>query len=430
MKRVLIIVYYWPPVGGSGVQRWVKFVKHLRSFGWEPVIYTPLNPYVHETDDTLLKEIPEGVEIIRGPVFEISRYFGAQGGASAGTAPSKPSVFSKVKQYVGNYVRGNFFIPDPRILWVRPSVKLLSEYLQQKPVDVIVSSTPPHSLHLIAQKLSAKFNIPWLADFRDPWLEVLRFHNFNTSEAGYNKHKQLFNRVINTADAVVVAHESVRQNFATQTTKPVTLITNGYDNDDIINSKPAQLNTDKFNLVFVGIFYNILNSTAFWKALSNLVKTNKAFADKLQITFVGKQHSDITNDINAFGLLPYCDFKGYLTHTEAVGYEKAADALLLFTPADKEFKYVIPGKLFEYLAVKKPILCIAAAENDSAQITANTNAGYVIPPDNETEIATVLESVFDLFTKGKLQVTSSGYEKYERKNQTAQLVAELNRIAK
>ena len=135
MKRVLIVAYYWPPSGGSGVQRWVKFVKHLRSFGWEPVIYTPENPFVTEHDETLLKEIPEGVEVLKHPVFEITKYFGAP--SSSGNATSSPSVFSKAKKSIGSFVRGNFFIPDPRVTWVSPSVKFLSAYLSKNKVDEI-----------------------------------------------------------------------------------------------------------------------------------------------------------------------------------------------------------------------------------------------------------------------------------------------------
>lgn len=430
MKRVLIIVYYWPPTGGSGVQRWVKFAKHLRSFGWEPVIFTPDKPFVTERDESLLKDIPNDIEVIRHPVFEISKYFGGAPTAPTSSAQAKPSLFSKIKKTVGNYVRGNYFIPDPRILWLRPSVKFLTTYLQQKPVDAIVSSGPPHSLHLIAKQLKEKTGTPWVADFRDPWLEILNFHGFGTSPSVIAKHTALFKGVINTADATIAAHPSVQQSFQQQTKQPVHLITNGYDIADIQATTPAQVDSSKFNMVFVGIFYGILNSTPFWQAVKELLDENETFRKQLKITFVGKAQQEVMNDLQQYQLLPYCEFTGYVNHNIAVGYEKAADVLLLFTPSKPEFRYVIPGKIFEYMAVQKPVLCIAETDNDSAQIIKQANAGTIVSPDNKNAIKAAIIKLYQAYQSGTVSLASSGYEKYERKAQTEVLASILNQLKK
>ncbi len=428
MKRLLIIVYYWPPTGGSGVQRWVKFAKHLRSFGWEPVIYTPLNPFVHERDESLLKDIPEGIEIIRHPVFEITRYFGAPNANSSNTANANPSLFSRLKKSIGSYVRGNFFIPDPRILWVKPSIKFLSGYLKNNKIDAIASSGPPHSLHMIASGVAQKFNTPWAADFRDPWLEILNFHGFKTSRSAFSKHEQLYNKIINQADVTIVAQGSVRQNFQAHTTKPVCLITNGYDVDDMRDSSPANLDKAKFNLVFVGLFFAIRNAPAFWQALNELINENESFRKHLHLVFVGKVQQEIMGDLSKFNLLNYCEFTGYVNHALAIGYQKQADGLLLFTGTTPEFKYDIPGKLFEYLAVQRPIVCVAAHDNDSAQIVTSSGAGYVADPNNKDEIKKVILSLFVQYLSGGITLNSSGFEQYERKNLTQKLAAELDRI--
>lgn len=421
MKRSLIIIYYWPPSGGSGVQRWVKFVKHLRSFGWEPIIYTPENPFVQETDESFLREIPENIEVLRLPVFEIQKYFG-------GTAPSaissgKPGFFSGLKKTVGNFVRGNFFIPDARVTWVKPSVRFLSEYLAKNKVDVIVSSGPPHSMHLIAQQLKAKFGIPWLADFRDPWMEILDFHGFKTSWLSRKKHQSLFTEVLADADSVVVAHNTVRNNFQKLTDTKVTAITNGYDEVDFKVSAPLNLSNTKFKIVFVGILYDILNSSALWKAMKDLIEEDQGFKEKLQLIFVGKVHNAAMRDIHDNSLLPYATFTGYVNHTEAIAYERAADLLLLLTPSNPELKYVIPGKLFEYMATAKPILCTAQPDNDSAQILREANAGVVVHPDDILAIKHALKSGV-AFAPNMATV-----QKYERKQLTASLAQEMDRIS-
>jgi glycosyltransferase involved in cell wall biosynthesis len=428
MKKVLIIIYYWPPTGGSGVQRWVKFVKHLRNFGWEPIIFTPKNPLVNERDESLLKEIPEGIEVIKLPVFEIAKYFGSAPGSE--TSNSTPSFFSNIKKTIGNYIRGNFFIPDPRVLWVKPSVKFLSDYLSKNKIDAIVSSGPPHSLHKIAKHLKKKFNIPWLADFRDPWLEILDFHGFKTSASAFEKHKKLFRSVLNEASEVVVAHESVRENFQALTKTKVTLITNGYDAADIANAPQPIHDNKKFNVVFVGILYDKLNSPDLWNAFAKYASVDKIFAEKLQLIFVGKVQPDAMRNLEKNDLLKYCKFTGYVSHEVAVGYEKIADLLLLLTPSGNDFKYVIPGKLFEYLAVQKPILCLANANNDSAIIVSNSKAGIVVSPNSANEIKTVIESLFKDFEGKKETYVASNFEKFERKNLTAVLVNSLNSIYK
>lgn len=429
MKRVLIIAYYWPPSGGSGVQRWVKFVKHLRSFGWEPIIYTPENPFVTEHDESLLKEIPEGVEVLKVPVFEITKYFGAPT-ASNTSGSYTPSLWGKLKKTIGSFVRGNFFIPDPRVTWVAPSVRFLTGYLEKNKIDAIVSTGPPNSMHVIAAEVKKKTGIPWLADFRDPWMEVLKFHDFNISALAMNRHQKLFNQVLNTSDSIVVAHPSVNPNFKKLTSTPVEVITNGYDTEDMEQCPVVDLDKEKFNLVFIGILYDALNSSPFWQAIAELAAENHAFKQKLQLFFVGNVKQAAMNDLELHGLMKQSVFTGYVNHLTAVSYEKAADVLLLFTPAGDEFKYIIPGKLFEYLAAQKPILCVAPSQNDSAQIVIDTKGGQVVSPGDKAAIKKTLSQLFDTYEKGALSVSSQNVEQYERKKLTEKLVAELNRIAR
>ena len=176
MKRVLIITYYWPPAGGSAVYRWLKFTKYLREFGWEPVIYTAENGEYTELDPDNVKDIPSGVTVLKQPIWEpynfYKRFIGQKKTEKINvgflTEKKKPALAERISVWV----RGNFFIPDARCFWVKPSVKYLSAWLAKNPVDMVISSGPPHSMHLIAMKLKKQFNLPWIADFRDPWTNI------------------------------------------------------------------------------------------------------------------------------------------------------------------------------------------------------------------------------------------------------------------
>lgn len=428
MKRVLIIIYYWPPTGGSGVQRWLKFTKHLRTYGWEPVIYTPDNPFINEMDETLSADIPAGIEVIKQPVFEIARYFGMPDKCINSIAAAKQSLLTKIKKHVGNYVRGNYFIPDARISWVRPSVNYLMQYLQEHSIDAIVSSGPPHSLHLIAQNVTAKLGIPWLADFRDPWFEILNFHNFNISASAYKKHEDLYKKVIQQADANVVAQGSVQRNFQQHTPKPVTLITNGYDIDDMHPDDRVQLDKTKFNLVFVGIFYAKRNPQAFWQALRELIDEHRTFAEDCCLTFVGKGQNDVMRDLAKYNLVAHCRFTGYVNHSTAISYQMQASGLLLFTGIEPDFRHDIPGKLFEYLAARRNIVCIGQPGNDAAQIVRQTNSGYALMHDNKAEIKAAIWDLYQKCKQGNITADSNNYEQYERKTLTKKMANELNRI--
>lgn len=171
MKRVLIITYYWPPSGGSGVQRWLKFVKYLREFGWEPVVYTPENPEMPSSDTSLLSEVSEDIEIIKTKIWEpysfYKRFIGKKKSEKINTGFLSESKKPKLTEALSVWIRGNIFIPDARKFWIKPSVKFLKKYLADNPVDAMVSTGPPHSMHLIALGIKKSLNTPWIADFRD-----------------------------------------------------------------------------------------------------------------------------------------------------------------------------------------------------------------------------------------------------------------------
>jgi len=230
LKRVLIISYYWPPSGGSGVQRWLKFAKYLPKFGWQPVVFTPENPDFNVLDKELESEVPKQAEVIKLPINEpYSAYrslFGKKDrkGNNAGIVSSKK--FS-ITDKLSNFIRGNFFIPDPKVGWVKPAINYLEDYLKRNPVDVIVSTGPPHSMHLIALGLKKKFSTPWIADFRDPWSELDMLTSYHIMPFRFKKYKALENSVLKAADLSLTVSKVWENDFKRLGSNSTATITNG-----------------------------------------------------------------------------------------------------------------------------------------------------------------------------------------------------------
>ena len=237
MKRLLIITYYWPPTGGSGVQRWVKFSKYLPEFGWQPVVYTPENPEQLARDESLLADIPACAEVVKTHISEPYEIYRRLTGGKQGQEVNPVNAQKKNwKQRLSLWVRGNCFIPDPRIGWVRPSVRFLKKYLTEHPVDAVVTTGPPQSVHLIGLGLKKALGLHWIADFRDPWTEMFYYKHLGLSAAADRRHRRLEQAVLDGADTVISVSPPVAADFQSKTKTPVVLITNGFDESDFVDS--------------------------------------------------------------------------------------------------------------------------------------------------------------------------------------------------
>ena len=277
-KKVLIITYYWPPAGGSGVQRWLKFSKYLRDFEIEPVIYTIDNPSYPILDKSLESEIPKDLEILKQAIFEpnsLLSIFGSKSKKeSAGFLNPNPNFIGKIIQYI----RANYFIPDARKFWIKPSVKFLSNYLEKNPVDVIITTGPPHSLHLIGLHLKKKKDIKWISDFRDPWTEIDYFHKMPLNKKAKKKHHQLEREVLKNSDSVIVVGNTMRDQYLKETDKVVT-ISNGFDTSD--NKEVSHLDIF-FSITHVGMMNADRNPSDLWKILKEICLENPDFKSDLK----------------------------------------------------------------------------------------------------------------------------------------------------
>ncbi|MBP5740138.1 MAG: glycosyltransferase [Bacteroidales bacterium] len=427
MKRVLIITYYWPPSGGSGVQRWVKFSKYLPSQGWQPVIYTPENPDMPSIDQSLYSDIPGEAEIIKRPITEIySIYRRISGNKGGGEVNPINSQKKTLKQKLMLAIRGNLFIPDPRISWLRPSVRFLKKYLREHPVDVIVSTGPPHSMHLIAREVSKATGIPWVADFRDPWTRMFYFKHLALSDWARKKHEKLEKMVLDDASAVVAVSPLVQEEFKTMTGNRIELVTNGYDPEDFGQVVEPD---GHFNIVHTGLFASDGNPETLWKVLSDLCREDARFAEQLRIRLVGKNDTMILDSIHAAGLERNLVDLGYRDHTVAVREQMGSTMLILPLRKEPEYRATLPGKLFEYLGSQRPVLGIGQTDGAMARILADTGAGETFEWDDEAGIRTYVLKRWEKFLAGDDDsVPDNNIEQYSRKATARKMAALLESL--
>ena len=343
--KVLIVTYYWPPAGGSGVQRWLKFVKYLQDFGITPVVYTVDNPEYTLVDAELQNEIPRNLEVLKKPIQEpnkiLSKLKSKQQETSAGFLNPDPSFLEKQLQYI----RANYFIPDARKFWVKPSVKYLSEYLKNNKIDIVITTGPPHSLHLIGLELQKTIPVKWIADFRDPWTDIDYFHQLPLTDKSRQKHRELEHKVVQNADQVLVVGKTMKENYK-QFNKNIHVITNGFDG--VLLGNKSELDK-KFTFTHVGMMNADRNPKTLWKVLSELVQEDKRFASVLKIKLIGKVAREVKESIHKNQLEKYTEFIDYLPHNKVLDYQKSAQILLLAVNNVPASKGIITGKIFEYL---------------------------------------------------------------------------------
>ena len=345
MKKVLIITYYWPPAGGPGVQRWLKFVKYLPEFGIEPIVYCPENPKYPIMDTSMVSEVSSALEVIQAPINE--PYKLAQLLSRSKTSDlSKGIITGQKKQTITEklllFVRGNFFIPDARVSWVKPSFSFLSDYIKIHKVDTIITTGPPHSLHLIGLKLKQSHSLKWITDFRDPWTHIGYHKKLKLTRLSKRKHKQLEASVLMNSDQIIVTSQQTKLILSKRTKSPVIVITNGYDFE--IN-KSCKLDT-KFTLSHVGNLQDGRNPEFLWKTLHDLVQNSIDFSKHFRLNLIGYISEAVLNSIRIYGLEAYTNYSGYVSHSEALEYQSRTQLLLLIEENSKETKYII---FFTYL---------------------------------------------------------------------------------
>lgn len=428
-KRILIITYYWPPSGGAGVQRWVKFVKYLCELGWEPVVYTPENPESPSLDESLLKDVPENLEVIRTKIwepFDIYRKFVGKKKdekINAGFLKEKNAKNKWVENF-SVWVRGNFFIPDARKYWIKPSIKILTTYLKNNPVDYIISSGPPHSMHLIGRGLKRELGIPWVADFRDPWTNIDFYKELKLTKMADRKHHKLEKSVLTEADLCVTIGPRMKQEFEAFGAKNVTVITNGYDEEDLPEFTVEK--DEKFSIAHIGTLNSSRNPIVLWQVLSELVQEIEDFKSNLEIKLVGKVDVSVIQSLEEKGLMPYVNQIPYLEHDKAILEQQKSKLLLLLVNDTPNAKGILTGKMFEYLSSKTPVLGIGPVDGDAATILNETEAGRMFDYNDPDAVK---EYIYHCFYNRFQNNLARKIDNYSRKSLTLKLIKQLESIA-
>lgn len=422
MKKVLIISYYWPPSGGSGVQRWLKFVKYFREFGIEPIVLTidPAFATFPNHDYSLLEEIPEGIEIHTTQAsspFELYKKVRKKDAPQAGfSGEKKTGLVDKAMRFI----RGNFFIPDARIGWNKFALEKAKELIQLHNIDSIVTTSPPHSTQLIGLELKRMFTLHWLADLRDPWTEI--YYNqelFRTSFAKKKDYK-LEQLCLKNADKIVVVSEDIKRHFGANRAEildKIHVLPNGFDETDFTNNLGQKNLTPNSNsgskiISYVGNLGEQYPVEGFLEAFAEIVKKDNTW--KLQ--FVGNCHGGVKRLVESLKISANVDFVPYVNHSEAIDFMLKASVLLLIIPEIENNKGILTGKLFEYLATGNPILNIGPKDGDAATILKENAVSITLNSNEKQEIVDFILNSSPTNTPNNLSE-----HKFSRRNLTKEI---------
>lgn len=434
MKKLLIVAYYFPPSGGPGVQRVLKYTKYLPEFGWQPIVLTVENGKFPAIDYSLLMEIPKDVMVFRTKIFEPYDLYRIFTGKPKDTAIDvnvirKEGQRLSIKESIAEFIRATFFIPDARVGWLLTAKSKAVEICLKYNVDAVYSSSPPYTCSLIARYVKRKLNLPWIAGFRDPWTGFISTPKRWLLPALIDRHLEY--SVFSEADLVEVAWLGIKKDalskFPQLPADKFIHIPNGYDSADYpnVNYKP----NDVFTLTYTGSMYGRRNPDSLFKALENLVQDGRLRLDEFKIRLIGRFGAEIHQMIENTFIKSSVEVISYLPHTESLYQLMSSDALLLIVDEAKESNEIVPGKVYEYLGTGRPILAIAPVNGAVANLILETKSGFVA---HQTEIDKIEEYFLRLFDQWKGNIEHrpdlTEISKYSRKKHTESLAHYLNHL--
>ena len=423
LKKVLIVTYYWPPSGGAGVQRWLKFSKYLPEYGWEPVIFTPENPEFDQKDDSLLKEVHPELEVLKFPIWEPYKLF------------KKLSRTKELKQgqileahsnglfkKLAVWLRGNFFVPDPRIFWVKPASEYLLSILEANEIKHVITTGPPHSIHLIGKRLKCKKPaLTWIADFRDPWTRWEILAKMNISGPVWKRHKKLEQSVLKISDAVLTVGPTIAEDFKKLGTRHVQWITNGFDRADLPQHETNRHNDKQFVVSHIGMLNSNRNPKILWQVLEELCHDDE-FYHAFELRLTGILSEEVLLSINSFTKLRRKLIATPSVHHSAVFQQYRESSLLILAQTNStKGASELPGKLFEYLGAQRPILALGRLESDVAKIIDETCAGQLFTYTDRSGLAQFVREEFKSWKAGMTNRDYKNTAQFERKKLTKKL---------
>ena len=388
-RKILIITYYWPPSGGVGVQRWMNYALQLQKRGWKPIIYTTENPQFEIKDEALLEKV-KGLRVVKTKIWEPFSFFHLltkgknKGQVQQGLVLEKNT--SSWKDKLAVWIRGNLIIPDPRKFWVKPSVKFLKEFIAKEEIKTVITTGPPHSMHLIGLRLKRQLAINWLADFRDPWSKWDVLDKLKVGNLARKGHVTLERQVLQHADRVLTVSAHLAESLAELgANERVRLQCNG------VSLKPAEPKaiSDKLAIGYYGMLNEMRNPSELWKVLDELGNTRK-----VSLRLGGIVSETIQQEINSLpNLSKSTDFLGYLSHQSLPEEYAKCDVLLLLLNRTDNAKWIIPVKFFEYLAASRQILALGLKDSDLANLAKDVASFQMCSFENVEEIKAFIEAI-------------------------------------
>ncbi len=427
MKEALLITYYWPPAGGPGVHRWLRFSRYFAANGWKLTVYCPKDAEWPVLDKELEKQVDPSLTILRRPIFEPHKWLGKKNNpnkAGAFTHEGKASLKTRLIMWV----RGNWFIPDARRFWIKPSVRFLEKYLRQHPeISVVISTGPPHSLHLIGAALQKKCGIKWVADFRDPWTGIDFYRDLMPGKQADALQHKLEKECLSAADAVVTISRHVAMELEEKGGRRVDVITNGYTFDYF---DPKSVPYDSFfSLAHFGSMPASRNPESLWKELGMLVTEDDEWRKKLKIKLVGPVDGSVFRSLKSHNLENYVEHIPQVTHARSIDMQKRSALLLLVANTTGVSKGTLTGKFFEYLGARRPIFALGPAGGDLEEAFKQTTCGYFLDYPDSSGIRKALETAFVDWKNNRLYVHSEGLDLYSSSSLAARYCELLNRIS-
>lgn len=435
MKKVLILTYYWPPSGGAGIQRWLKFVKYMREFGYEPIVYTAENGEMPVVDESLQKDVPPGTTVLKTPIWEpygfYKKFIGRKKEDKINASFLSENKKAGITEKISVWIRGNFFIPDARKYWIKPSINYLEDYIQKNKIELVISSGPPHSMHLIAFGLKNKFaSLKWIADFRDPWTNIDFYEKLMLSSWADREHHKQELSVLQNADIVLSIGQTMSDEFLEmyknaggKDTDKFKVITNGFDSEDL-NTGTIQKDK-KFSIAHIGTLVKDRNPQVLWKVLKKIASEDADFKAQLEIKLVGKIDIFVKEQLEQFGLTQFVNKIDYLPHNKVIEEQQRSKLLLLLVNNTKNAKGILTGKFFEYMSAKVPILAIGPVDGDLAKIINETNTGLISDFNDEVSLE---KNILAYFNGKASEANEAKVNKYSRKELTKQLCLLLDEL--
>ena len=431
-RKVLILTYYWPPASGPGVQRFLKISKYISDFGWQPVILTVENTSSSSVDHSLGDDV-ESLQVFKTKTFEpfeVYNRLSGKKGKQVGTGligfENNKGLFKKITLFI----RANFFIPDARKGWSRFAIKEANRIIEENKIEALITTGPPHSVHLIGLKLKKKFGLPLIADFRDPWTTIFYNTFFPRTKRTKIKDQKLEDSVLMNADVVTVVSNGLLEEFKDRA-KNVEVVYNGFDPADIPEIIPEK--TEKFRLSYVGNFKPNQNIKAFWEAISELKSEIPEFSTNFKVSLTGNLNSGLFELIDKYDLKDIVETNSYVSHSDAVKLMVNSGMLLFIIPNTESNHLIITGKLFEYIASGSPILSVGPVNGNASEILNNSGRDKMMDYSEKDKIKEQIKSYYSLWldNSGKLfKHPETDNQKFSRKHQANQFADQLNILCK